>query len=222
MSETLQKMRQLQALGYTLETLTALMLDIEATLSEHNTQYAFDLTQAPAYTQSACRLLQTRWDELKSWRDAFKAHADDEQNDADDKMGLIRTVFQPLSKSLWQKEHPGALDDVDPTFLAYFCDTSYHNDECPSFIFYLTATHGLHLWADYLDESDRENAGVHRFSLRKMCRIGDDGVDISDPDSFTLYDGDNIDDLKAAFNSIVNKEAITNAKSRQSSKRPSL
>lgn len=62
----------------------------------------------------------------------------------------------------YRQEHPdiGTLDFPIP---AGFTDSSWHNDNCPS---WFDETHNLKLWIDYADPDLRDSGGP-RFALQK-------------------------------------------------------
>lgn len=61
----------------------------------------------------------------------------------------------------FREEFPDYPVDAFPPMPAFFIDTSWHNDACPS----IASEAGLSIWIDYPDPEQREMPDTKRFSV---------------------------------------------------------
>lgn len=87
---------------------------------------------------------------------------------------------QSRTRPTWEVEHPGALNDIDASFLAQFIDKSWKNDAMPTFHFSLTQNKHLLLCLDYQDAAMRDFSGGGRFRayICEDCKTDDLYVDV--------------------------------------------
>ena len=70
---------------------------------------------------------------------------------------------------MWTESHKTALTDLDLSFLNGYKDTSYRNDEMPSFLIHDDgdgySVGDIKLWVDYAEVEERENEEAARFHI---------------------------------------------------------
>ena len=97
---------------------------------------------------------------------------------------------------LWEKEHPGALNDIDPEFIKTLDDQSWRNDALPSFTKNVCEKTCLVIFIDYENPDDREMdlPSDNRFWVYLAKREGE-SYDMTADDPM-LYQGNDLDALK--------------------------
>ncbi len=103
----------------------------------------------------------------------------------------------------WKEEHPGSLDDIDPSFLEQLVDQSWRNDSNPIFTFQVTEKACFLLSVNYRNPQLRDH-DADRFILSKG-KLDSTGCLKEESDNI-LFQCEEFEDVVSKFKDLINDE----------------